>query len=132
MLLRRAPALVAACAGATVTLFAGPLLAQAPQEGSARDGSWAIEIVTERGACERLYRYYVVIEGQAVRLRSMTGETSPATMGLVGAGGRIKATLGQAGDPVNVTGRLAATSGTGVWSAPARQCMGRWSAHKRA
>ncbi len=98
----------------------------------AHDGSWAIEIVTERGACERLYRYYVEVDGQAVRLRSMTGETSPATTGLVGADGRIKATLGQAADPVNVTGRLAATSGTGVWSAPARQCTGRWSAHKRA
>jgi hypothetical protein len=126
MLLRRAPALVGAGAAATFT-FAGPLLAQARH-----DGSWAIEIVTERGPCERLYRYYVEVEGQAVRLRSMTGETSPATMGLVGADGRIKATLGQAGDPVNVTGRLAATSGTGVWSAPARQCTGRWSAHKRA
>jgi hypothetical protein len=126
MFMRRAPALVGACAAATFT-FAGPLLAQAPH-----DGSWAIEIVTERGACERLYRYYVEVEGQAVRLRSMSGETSPAATGLVRADGRINATLGQADDPVNVTGRLAATSGTGVWSAPARQCTGRWSAHKRA
>jgi hypothetical protein len=106
---------------------AAPRLAQAPH-----DGSWAIEIVTERGACERLYRYYVEVEGQSVRLRSMMGETSEAATGLVRPDGSIKATLGQAGDPVNVTGRLAATSGTGVWSAPARQCTGRWSAHKRA
>jgi hypothetical protein len=131
MLLRHVPALASVCAAATFTV-AGPLLAQAPRDGSRHDGSWAIEIVTERGACERLYRYYVEVEGQAVRLRSMTGETSPATMGLVGADGRIKATLGHAGDPVNVTGRLAATSGTGIWSAPARQCTGRWSAQKRA
>jgi hypothetical protein len=124
--MRRCAAFVCLSAAATAS-FAGPLLAQAPH-----DGSWAIEIVTERGACERLYRYYVVVEGQAVRLRSMTGETSPATMGLVGADGRVKATLGQADDPVNVTGRLAATSGTGVWTAPARRCTGRWNAHKRA
>jgi hypothetical protein len=102
-------------------------MAQAPH-----DGSWAIEIITERGACERLYRYYVEVEGQAVRLRSMTGETSQATTGLVRPDGSIKATLGQTEDPVNVSGRLAATSGTGIWSAPARQCTGRWSAHKRA
>ena len=108
-------------------LFAAPAVAQAPH-----DGSWAIEIVTERGDCDRFYRYYVVVDGQAVRLRSMTGETSQAASGLVRPDGRVNATLGQADDPVNVTGRLGATSGTGVWSAPARQCTGRWSAHKRA
>ena len=123
--MRPSPALVGAYAAANV-LLAGPALAQAPH-----DGSWAIEIVTERGACDSLYRYYVVVEGQAVRLRSMMGETSQASMGLVRADGRVNATLGQADDPVNVTGRLAATSGAGVWSAPARQCTGRWSAHKR-
>jgi hypothetical protein len=124
--MRHVLALVGLAMAASVS-FAGPLLARA-----AHDGSWAIEIVTERGACDRLYRYYVEVDGQAVRLRSMTGETSPATMGLVGADGRIRATLGQADDPVTVTGRLAATSGTGVWSAPARQCTGRWNAQKRA
>ncbi len=106
--------------------FATSLLAKA-----SHDGPWAIEIVTERGACERLHRYYVVVEGQTVRMRSMFGETSQATSGLVRADGRIDATVGQADDPVKVTGRLAVTSGTGVWSAPARQCTGRWSAHKR-
>ena len=113
--------------GAASLVWAGPLLAQAPH-----DGSWAIEIHTERGACDALYRYYVVVEGQAVRLRSMTGETSPASMGLVRRDGRVNATLGDADDPVNVTGRLANGSGTGVWSAPTRQCTGRWNAHKRA
>jgi hypothetical protein len=125
-------ALASLCLAANVS-FAGPLLAQAPQgPRGPHDGSWAIEIITEGGACDPLYRYYVVVEGRAVRLRSMTGETSPATMGLVRANGRVEATLGQADDPVNVTGRLAAGSGTGVWSAPARQCTGRWNAHKRA
>jgi hypothetical protein len=43
---------------------------------SSRDGPWAIEIITERGLCERLYRYYVVVEGQNVRVRSPFGETT--------------------------------------------------------
>ena len=106
--------------------FAVPAVAQAPH-----DGSWAIEIVTEHGDCDRHYRYYVVVDGPAVRLRSMMGETSPASMGLVRPDGRVNATLGEAADPVNVTGRLAGTSGTGVWSAPARQCKGRWRAERR-
>ena len=114
------------------TVFGVCLSAPAALAEAAHDGSWAIEIVTERGACDPLYRYYVVVEGEAVRLRSMTGETGAASMGLVRPDGRVKATLGQADDPVNVTGRLAASSGTGIWSAPARQCAGKWSAYKRA
>ena len=124
--MRPSSALACLCLAAT-TSFATPLLARAPH-----DGSWAIEIVTERGACERLHRYYVEVEGRTVRLRSMFGETSRDASGFVRADGRINATVGQPDDPVKVTGRLAATSGAGVWSAPARQCTGRWSAHKRA
>jgi hypothetical protein len=132
MSMRLLPPLTCLCV-ALDAACAGPLLAQAPQAPQApHDGSWAIEIVTERGACERLYRYYVVVDGQVVRLRSMSGETSQDASGFVRADGRINATVGQPDDPVKVTGRLAATSGTGVWSAPARQCAGRWSAHKRA
>jgi hypothetical protein len=128
----RVRVLAGLCVGAS-TWLSGPLLAQAPQPSQGpHDGPWAIEIITEHGACDPLYRYYVVVEGRAVRLRSMTGETSPATMGLVRPDGRVDATLGQADDPVNVTGRLAGGSGAGVWSAPARQCTGRWNAHKRA
>ena len=112
---------------AAIGLWSGSARAEAPH-----DGSWAIQIRTERGGCDRLYRYYVEVEGRAVRLRSMFGDTSEASMGLVRADGRINATLGQPEDPVKVTGQLTATSGTGVWSAPARQCTGRWSAHKRA
>ena len=116
-----------------IIVVAGPgLWGERALAQSRHDGSWAIEIVTERGACERLYRYYVVVEGQAVRVRSMTGETSEATSGLVRPDGRIDATVGQPDDPVRVTGRLKGTAGKGVWSAPARQCTGRWSAHKRA
>jgi hypothetical protein len=101
-------------------------LAQAPH-----DGAWALEILTERGACEPLYRYYIVIEGQAVRLRSGFGETSEP-LGLLRTDGRVDATFGETEDPVSVKGRLGTSSGAGTWSAPARRCAGRWNAHKRA
>src|SRR3954465_3514485 len=87
--------------------------------------------MTERGACDPLYRYYVEVEGQTVRLRSMTGATTQSAAGLVRPDGRINITVGQADDPVSVKGRLGATSGAGLWSAPARGCAGRWSAAKR-
>ncbi len=105
----------------------GTARAQAPH-----DGSWAIEVVTERGGCEQLYRYYVVVQGDAVRLRSPFGETAQAPVGALRKDGRIDVTIGQADDPVSVKGQLGAASGGGNWTAPARNCAGRWSAHKRA
>ncbi len=95
------------------------------------DGSWAIAIMTERGSCDPLYGYYVDVEGQTVRLRSMTGTTAQSAAGLVRPDGRINVTLGQANDPVSVKGRLGTATGAGTWSAPARGCTGRWNAAKR-
>jgi hypothetical protein len=123
--MRRARAFLL-CAAAGLILSA-TAHAQAPH-----DGAWAIEVVTERGGCEQLSRYYVVVDGDAVRLRSPFGETSQAPIGLMRKDGRIDATLGQTDDPVSVTGRLGAASGQGRWLAPARDCAGRWSAQKRA
>lgn len=95
------------------------------------DGSWAIAITTARGPCDPLYRYYVDVEGQTVRLRSMTGGTGQSAAGLVRPDGRINVTVGQADDPVSVKGRLGTATGAGTWSASARGCTGRWSAAKR-
>ena len=113
-------------------MLAAPGASSAGPAVQAHDGSWALEVLTERGDCEPLYRYYVVIEGQVVRLRSPFGETSEGAQGVVRADGRVDATLGNADDPVSVKGRLGASSGGGTWSAPARRCTGRWSAQKRA
>ena len=74
-LVPRRSLLPCACVAAAVAL-ATPVSANARQ-----DGSWAIEVMTERGACDQLYRYYVVIAGQAVHLRSPFGETSPEPVG---------------------------------------------------
>jgi hypothetical protein len=121
---RRATAILL-CAAAGLTQAGA--LAAAPH-----DGSWAIEVVTERGNCERLYRYYVVVDGEAIHLRSSFGETSEAPVGALRKDGRIDVTLGQTDDLVSVKGQLGAASGGGNWSAPARNCAGRWSASKRA
>jgi len=112
---------------AAVVLTGAGALAAAPH-----DGAWAIEVMTERGECEPLYRYYVAVDGDAVHLRSSFGETSQEPVGALRKDGRIDVTLGQADDPVSVKGQLGAASGGGNWSAPARNCAGRWSASKRA
>ena len=50
--------------------------AAAAQAATLYDGSWALEIITEKGQCEPLYRYYLVIDGEVVRIRSPMGETA--------------------------------------------------------
>jgi hypothetical protein len=127
--------ILAACVAAALGIAGSGASAQAPRDGASaqapQDGAWALEIHTQRGACEPLYRYYIVIEDQAVHVRSAFGDTS-GPLGQLRADGRVDATLGQSDDPVSVKGRLGASSGAGTWSAPARRCAGRWSAYKRA
>ena len=95
------------------------------------DGSWSIEIATEGGACDPLYRYYLVIDGETIRVRSMMGETAYAAAGFVQPNGSINVRFGQASDPVTVRGRLASDAGGGTWVAEARGCRGKWRAARR-
>jgi hypothetical protein len=95
------------------------------------DGSWALEIVTDRGGCDPLYRYYIVVNGETVRLRSMMGETAYQAAGFIQPDGSINVRVGQADDPVTIQGRLGSGSGQGTWTADARSCTGHWRAAKR-
>ena len=95
------------------------------------DGSWSIEVVTERGACDPAYRYYLVIDNGAVHLKSMMGEISPDVAGRIASNGRIDSRIGSAEDPVSIRGHLKREAGAGIWVAPGRRCAGRWQAEKR-
>jgi hypothetical protein len=112
--------------GAVAAGLGGAALAQ-----GSYDGSWAITVATGRGPCDPVYHYYVDVQGDTVRLRTMSGSQAQSASGLVRPDGRINVVVGQANDPVRVKGRLARTSGAGTWAAPARGCTGRWSAAKR-
>jgi hypothetical protein len=109
------------------------LLGLAAPAGAAQgfDGSWGIQVMTERGACDPVYRYYVVIAANAVHVKSMMGEVSPEVAGRIDPSGRIDSRIGSAEDPVAIRGRLEAAAGSGTWTAPARGCAGRWLAEKR-
>jgi hypothetical protein len=105
--------------------------APASQPSGKFDGSWGIQVLTERGACDPVYRYYVVIAGGAVHVKSMMGEVAPEPSGRIAPGGRIDTRLGAADDPVGIRGQLEGTAGSGRWTAPARGCAGRWVAERR-
>jgi hypothetical protein len=110
--------------------LAGAAPASQPFDGKF-DGSWGIQVLTERGACDPVYRYYVVIADSAIRVKSMMGEVSPEVAGRIAPSGRIDGRIGAPEDPVAIRGRLETASGGGTWTAPARGCAGRWVAERR-
>ena len=114
-----------------IGLLASAALAGAAPASQPFDGPWSIQVLTERGACDPVYRYYVVIAGGAVHVKSMMGEVSPEAAGRIAPGGRIDGRIGAADDPVAIRGTLQKASGGGTWTAPARGCAGRWVAEKR-
>jgi hypothetical protein len=107
------------------------LLTGAPAAASSFDGAWGIQVVTERGQCDPVYRYYIVIQNNAVHVRSMMGEVSPEAAGRINPNGRIDTRIGAPEDPVGIRGKLAGAAGAGSWTAPARGCAGRWVAERR-
>ena len=111
-----------------LSMALGPAAAQA---ATPYDGSWALEITTKKGPCEPLYRYYLVVDGKVVRLRSFMGETAYSSAGFVQPNGLINVRVGQAADPLTIRGRLGANAGQGMWSATARGCHGKWRAARR-
>lgn len=113
-------------AGVALLLFATPT-----EASRAVDGSWSVEVLTERGDCEPVYRYYLVIANGAVHVKSMSGEVSPDPAGRIGPMGKIDTRIGSADDPVTIRGRLEGNGGAGTWIASARRCAGRWQAEKR-
>jgi hypothetical protein len=120
----------------SIGLFAASLLVLACAGRAALaaefDGNWTVIIITEKGDCDRGYRYSVAVENGLVRYSgdaagiNMSGTVTPA--GLV----KVSIRLGDKG--ADGTGRLSASDGTGTWygaGANGASCAGRWEAERR-
>ena len=118
---------VTLCAGLALASPAGA--ATAVRGLSEYDGTWSVEVVTERGECDRAYRYGIVIEGGQVRY---AGGTDFTINGRVEPGGAVKGSIVRGSDRADVVGRLADRGGNGTWmTVGARSCGGRWNAERR-
>lgn len=106
-----------------------PLATPAFAQTTKFDGSWSVEVVTQQGACDRAYRYSVVIQN------GLTHYGEPETFdvrGRVRPNGSVSAVISRGQDRANVTGRLSGKSGTGTWTTVGgRVCAGQWNAEKR-
>ncbi len=96
------------------------------QSGS-YDGRWTVVAVTEQGSCD-VYRIDLAVNGGRINERGFVISAA----GQVDKSGRVSLTVAGAGEQLGATGRLAGADGSGRWSAPGRQCSGRWTASRKA
>lgn len=112
-----------------LALGAGLLASGVEAQGANFDGRWSVEVVTEKGSCDKAYRYPVIIENGKTRYGGPEGfEVS----GSVSPNGAVSGSIARSGTQANVRGRLASNSGSGSWSTSGSlACSGRWNADKR-
>jgi hypothetical protein len=91
------------------------------------DGLWSVSIVTEKGDCDRGYRYPIrIAHGMLVN-----GGSDPfAVSGRVTSSGAITVTVSHGERSATGAGRLAGNSGAGYWHGGA--CSGTWTAERRS
>ncbi|NBJ11451.1 hypothetical protein [Microvirga arsenatis] len=114
------------CAAAMTGLALAP---QAQAQANRFDGTWSVEVVTEQGACDRAYRYPVIVQNGQARYG---GPESFNVSGQVRPNGSVSASISRGQDRANVRGQLSGNTGRGTWTTSGgRVCSGTWNAEKR-
>ena len=93
------------------------------------DGTWSVLIVTEKGTCDRAYRYPVRIRNGSV---GYAGEASFNVSGSVGPNGSVTVMVSKGTQSARGSGQLSATDGSGRWVAGSGECSGTWTAERRS
>jgi hypothetical protein len=102
---------------ATTSTFAVP----------AYDGLWSVSIVTEKGTCDRGYRYPIRISNGML---ANAGDVAVNIAGKVMPTGAITVVVSAAGKSANGSGRLSGNLGEGSWTGG--DCSGTWTAERRS
>ncbi|HKY86314.1 MAG TPA: hypothetical protein VJL90_06105 [Pseudorhodoplanes sp.] len=113
----------------SVAAFAGVSMSGAQAQRAGFDGTWSVLVITDKGECDRAYRYPVRIRGGKV------GHTDPSSSfaigGRVGAGGTVKVFVARGDKRADGTGRLTRAGGGGKWKSSRGECSGHWTAERR-
>jgi hypothetical protein len=118
-------------------IFAALLLGTAtaggppPAYAAAQDGTWSVLVITEKGDCDRAYRYAVKIANGHV---SYEGEAAVDMAGTVAPNGAIKVSIRLGNKGADGSGHLSGQTGAGTWHSVGSNasCAGRWEAERRA
>src|SRR3954470_13535021 len=91
------------------------------------DGTWSVLIVTEKGTCDRAYRYPIRINNGTL----VNGNNDSFVIsGKVNDTGAVNVTVSQGSKSASGSGRLAGEAGMGTWAGGG--CSGTWEAERRA
>ena len=93
----------------------------------AYDGLWSVSIVTEKGDCDRGYRYPIRIQNGA--LANAGSVTAITINGKVQPTGAITVIVSSGSKSATGSGRLSGDLGEGRWSGG--ECSGSWTAERR-
>jgi hypothetical protein len=93
------------------------------------DGQWSVLIVTEKGTCDRAYRYPIKIQNGSV---DYAGSASFNVSGRVGANGAVTVTVSRGNQSASGSGTLSSSDGSGRWTAGSGECSGTWTAERRS
>ena len=93
------------------------------------DGNWSVLIITDRGTCDRAYRYPIDIQNGVVHYRGDVVDMK----GRVGGNGAVYVTVSRGNQSASGSGRLGRSFGRGVWKGAGSSdtCSGRWEAERR-
>ena len=94
------------------------------------DGRWSVVIETDRGTCDRAYRYGIEIRNGVV---SYVGENAFDIRGQVARNGKVHVRVSRAGSYADGHGRLSLDGdGSGTWhGVGSGVCSGTWTAERR-
>jgi hypothetical protein len=105
---------------------AASLMATTSYAGPRYDGLWSVLVVTEKGDCDRGYRYPIRIEnGKLVN----AGDNAFTISGAVAPTGAITVTVSAGSKSATGLGRLDDNEGGGQWTGGS--CSGSWTAERR-
>ena len=124
--IRPATALAALAILASTVIPAGSAPIASPKSF---DGGWSVLIVTEKGTCDRAYRYPVKIQNGAV---GYAGSASFTVSGKVDPKGAVTVTVARGSQSATGTGRMSDTDAIGTWTAASGECSGTWTAERRS
>jgi hypothetical protein len=107
-----------------------PAATPAPAQAAAYDGLWSVLIITEKGTCDRGYRYAVRIKQGRVA-HADPSNSSFLIQGRVAGNGGIRVSVARGDKRADGSGRMSRTAGSGTWRSAQGECTGIWSAEKR-
>ena len=92
------------------------------------DGLYAVNAMTRRGDCDRVYNWMILVSGGRV---STAGNTPLDATGQINSRGLVNLRFERFGQVATATGRVAGGSGSGTWISPTLRCSGSWHAIRR-